>query len=697
MIDVPTSRARQWAALCGLVVITLAAYANSFQAGFPLDNGFLVLGDTRIRQLTAANLSRIFSHTYWWPYTESGLYRPVTTLSYLFNYAILGNTNHPAGYHAINLLLHIGNVLLVFLLVRRLTKHFWISIATGMMWAVHPVLTESVTNIVGRADLLAGMTTLGGFLLYLKSAEDPANRRWIWLAALGAVTMVGVFSKESAVAVVGVVVLYELTWWKPERLRPLLLGCLAMAPAFLAMWAARAAVLGKASPAIFPFVDNPIAGAGFWTGRLTAIKVLANYLGRLVWPVHLSADYSYSQIPLVTGTLIDWISWIVIALAAAAAGFLFFRHKIAFFAAGFAFITLLPSSNLLIPVGTIMAERFLYLPAIGLALSVALALSNLRRRVYPPQFTWLPNGLAIAAAVTLLIVIAFTGRTWARNKDWHDDYTLWSATVETSPRSFKAHTALAKTLLLAQKPDGPRITEEDEAGLAILDPLPDILNDGPVYYNVGAQDVLIGDSLRRRYPDGEIRMSPDSLDMYGRARTALLRSIAIREAQAKAARQPAAPRGDETVTSAAGGRNAEVFTWLLLSQTEQRLGRAGDALRSARRAQEIGPMIPSVYQRLHDALLFTHRDDAIAAAMEGLVLTANTNLTNALIKDFVARPDNDKCALTGLSLNFECPSVHRLICSVSGDAARMALKGGGTEAESRVKNDLTKLYGCPIS
>src|ERR1022692_3120907 len=131
----------------GLCLLTLAVYGNSFGAGFTMDNRGLILEDARIRAATAENLGLIFGHTYWWPYGESGLYRPLTTLSYLFNYAILGNGAHPGGYHWINLLLHAGNVLLVFALARRLIRDFWPSFVIAAVWAVHPVLTESVTNI----------------------------------------------------------------------------------------------------------------------------------------------------------------------------------------------------------------------------------------------------------------------------------------------------------------------------------------------------------------------------------------------------------------------------------------------------------------------------------------------------------------------------------------------------------------------
>src|SRR5262245_43997675 len=94
-----------------LWLMALAAYANSFRCGFTLDNRPLLLEDSRISAVKSANLRFIFTQHYWLRVQTSGLYRPVTTLSYLFNFAVLGNRNRAAGYHAVNLALHFLNVL----------------------------------------------------------------------------------------------------------------------------------------------------------------------------------------------------------------------------------------------------------------------------------------------------------------------------------------------------------------------------------------------------------------------------------------------------------------------------------------------------------------------------------------------------------------------------------------------------------
>src|SRR5439155_25536980 len=107
------SRSRQALAALALCVLTSLVYSNSFQAGFALDNRRLLLQDPRIREASVQNLQLIFKHTYWWPDGESGLYRPINTASYLFNYEFLGNGGRTARLLLIHLIIHLGSVLLV--------------------------------------------------------------------------------------------------------------------------------------------------------------------------------------------------------------------------------------------------------------------------------------------------------------------------------------------------------------------------------------------------------------------------------------------------------------------------------------------------------------------------------------------------------------------------------------------------------
>ena len=671
---------RRFLAAAALFVLTVAAYSNSFGAGFVFDNRGLLLEDPRIREASAENLGLIFQHNYWWPYGESSVYRPVATLSYLFNYAVLGNGQEPEGYHWINLLLHLGNVLLVYALARRLIKQFWPPVFVAAIWAVHPVLTESVTNMIGRADLLAAMATLSGLLFYLKSTEVQGRRRWLWLAALLAVTFVGVFSKESAVVIPGVIVLYELVWWNERRnLRGLLLGCAATAIPILALLYARSlAIVGSPQLA---FVDNPLAGADFWTARLTALKVMARYLGLLIWPVRLSADYSYAQIPVAPGSVSDWIAWIVVT-AVIAAVIVFRRNRVILFVAGFAALAFLPTANLLFPIGTIMAERFLYLPAIAFAACLVEA-------VY--AIPW-PNPKAAPMALCLIAAL-FAIRTWVRNQDWQDDLTLARATASASPESYKGHALLA-TALYDSHADIDSVIAESEKGLAPLQSLSTLQNYAPPYQQAGMFYLAKGDTLLTHDAEGRIVTPLQARQAYERALEVLKRGDAIVQANNTRENEQARARGGLEIKPV---RYADLYR--LLSEAELRLGDATHALDHAHSALNLSPFSAPMYLQLADVLVHSGRvEESADALMEGEIVTHDSGLTDHMVQLYRGGLDSEGCATVEKDgqwiLNPSCEIVHRQLCKASLGVEQIYAQAGRADLAASTKDVAIHQLGC---
>src|SRR5580704_7802781 len=166
------------AAVFVLGVIVLFTYCNTVHdTGFALDNKFIILEDPRLRDASPTNISLIFSQDYWWPKAVSGLYRPLTTLSYLFNYYTLGNAAHAAGYHWINFFLHWANTALVYFTVLVLMERVWPAFFTAALFGAHPVATESVANIIGRGDLFATLWVLFGFLCHAKAATIESKKK----------------------------------------------------------------------------------------------------------------------------------------------------------------------------------------------------------------------------------------------------------------------------------------------------------------------------------------------------------------------------------------------------------------------------------------------------------------------------------------------------------------------------------------
>src|ERR1051325_7979408 len=176
-----------WWVFAGLGLLILVFYANSFSAALLFDSESIIKLDTRLREVTWATLQNIFTHSYWWPTDESNLYRPLTTLTYWFNYSVLGSGENVTGYHVGNFLLHWLNTWIVFLIVRRLAGRLDIAALTAALFAVHPVNTEAVTNVVGRADLLAALAFLFGGWCYLRG----------WLVGLAVAACAGVLAKEN--------------------------------------------------------------------------------------------------------------------------------------------------------------------------------------------------------------------------------------------------------------------------------------------------------------------------------------------------------------------------------------------------------------------------------------------------------------------------------------------------------------------
>ncbi len=654
----------------GLCLVTLAVYSNSFGAGFVMDNRGLILEDARIRAATAENAGLIFGHSYWWPYGESGLFRPLTTLSYLFNYAMLGNGEHPAGYHWINYGLHAVNVLLVYALGLRLLADWRRAAWIAALWAVHPVITESVTNIVGRADLLAGLGVLGGLLLYLKSTDHTGWRRWAYLGGLSAATAVGVFSKESAVMVLPVIGLYEAVWWKQRRqVWGLIWGSLAMMAPIEVMLYQRSAVLSSAPAAMFPFYDNPIVGAGFVAGRLTALQVMGKYVALLVWPARLSSDYSWAQIPPVGGGATDWLAFVALA-AAVGAGVLVWRgNRNAMFVAGAALLAFLPTSNLLFPIGTIMAERFLYLPSIAFAAAVVAAVYAAGKRAGDER---------VMPVLLCLIATAFAARTWVRNLDWRDDLSIGRAAVRASPASFKSHKLLAYALHEsdAEHANIDAVIEEAEKGLAPLNPLPDSRNNANSYLRTGGYYAERGERLRQASP-------VESFKAYRRALELLLRSRGVATAQTNGEPDPA--------------RFAALT--LRISEVYRRLGEGSRALEAAMEARRMEPGNTEIHRQLAAILLDQGRaDEAAAALMEGVLLTTDTGLRNELLRLYQSGLDRLGCATMlvpgNTALNPACEIVHRHLCAASVGTIHLRLETGRQDLAETMKQTAMKEFGC---
>ena len=435
-----------WAILI-LGIVVLLAYSNSFRAGLIFDNSVLLSQDPRIHAFSPHNLSLILTKGYWYNRPETGLYRPLTTFSFLLNYVAFGNGPQPASYHWVNLALHEINVLLVYALGLLVFGRRGPSFALAALWGLHPLHTEAVTNVVGRADLLAGFGVLAGVLCFAAYLRSAGRRKFWWLVGLAGAQAIGIFSKESAAVLPGVLLLYDWMFggagsW---RRRALPYG-VTLLPLALYLWLRS----GLGIHLLPGPIDNPIVGAGWVAGRLTAFKVVGKFVWLFLWPARLSADYSYRAIPVLDWHEMGWDDGLALLTAAgliAVTWFAVFTKPTAKWLRFFIllyWVAYLPTSNLPILIGSIMAERFLYLPSIGLAgLGVTAAVRWGRAESHLPGLAWW--------GVTAAICLAFAMRTYSRNADWLDERSLWASAVAVSPESARAHNNLGTALPLPDR------------------------------------------------------------------------------------------------------------------------------------------------------------------------------------------------------------------------------------------------------
>lgn len=551
---------RVWPWPIAIAALAIAVYANAVPNGFALDDIPLVRDNPR---LADGAFWQRFAEPYWPTGGEAaGLYRPLTILSLVIDRSLLGA--EPSGFHAVNVVLHAVVCVLVWAWARRSDRAYGTALLTAALFAVHPIHTEAVANIAGRAELVAALCVIGAWLAH-RRARDAASSRssLVWGSAAVGLVLAGALAKEHAIVA-------PALFWIDDRARaarstPLFSGIgpfLAYGASIAAALAARVSVLGSVGAASDAIVlDNPLLVESGAARVGTSLWLIARYAGLTAWPAALSSDYSLDAIAVVR-TLTDprWLVGAAVLGAAIAGIALGIRRRLPALAVGCGtfLLFLLPGSNLLFPVGTIFAERLLYLPSLGACLLAGTWGARLASR---------DRRAAIAVTTVAVVALAAGGiRTVARNGDWRDNRTLALADVRTQPRSAKLHAGAA----IALHADGEPVPAERHYRRA-LDLWPDYaqaaFNLGVLLSDGGRDDEAI-DWLERAE-----RLSPTNPRPPRRLAKVLARSGRPGEAAdayARAVRlspENDTLRFDQGRTLFAAGREEEAFSvWTRLAE-----------------------------------------------------------------------------------------------------------------------------------
>jgi hypothetical protein len=362
-------------AVAALLLAVIICYANSFNNQFVFDDHHLIL--LRRWPQSLEEFLRMFRYSY----------RPLREFSYALDLRLWGE--NPFGFHLTSTLIHAVNVLLVFFLIRRLVTRLLPSFLAALIFAVHPIQTDSVTYISGRRDVLFAMFYLAAFHFYL---DYRRSRRRRHLALLVLMWVLSLMSKEMAVSLPLVVFLWSFCdlWGEQTGSHIRRAGLAAIkslgrdkwlyAPLALAMAAYTFFyVFYKQASARVSFEGVFFWGGSFYSNLLMAFRAQAWYLKQLVFPTPIAQYYGAFE---PSASLLEWKVLLAIAVTVSALAMalaLLKKNRLMAFAALSHFAMLLPVSQI-IPHHEFVADHYLYLPIASFALFVAAGMEMLAAR-----------------------------------------------------------------------------------------------------------------------------------------------------------------------------------------------------------------------------------------------------------------------------------------------------------------------------
>lgn len=406
-------------ALGGVTLVALLVFVNALANGFVLDDRGVILRNPLVTSpLTSW---RTFGLPYWPDAIGGGQYRPLGILSFAFDWAVSGG--NARWFHAVNVLWHIGATALVWVLAAELLAPVAAAVA-ALIFAVHPVHVEAVSNVVGRLEPMAAVFVLAALL---------AHRRGHWSAV--AFFALGLLSKESAIVSIALAAandfVLERDWRAVFKARRWL----------YAGYGGVAVAYGVALLAVFfnrPFSAPARAfiGLSAWDRIELVTRVVPHYLRLLVAPLELSASYAPNVIDPRPGVSIAGMFGVVTVIAFGVALFALRNRRwpAMTFALIWIPIALAPVANVFFASGVVLAERTMYLASVGACL-VAGAVAE----------RYLLTRATMVAAATASIMLAYGVRTWTRTPVWRDDRSYVLTLLADRPEAYEAHLVAGRT------------------------------------------------------------------------------------------------------------------------------------------------------------------------------------------------------------------------------------------------------------
>ncbi|XP_033077013.1 protein O-mannosyl-transferase TMTC3 isoform X2 [Trachypithecus francoisi] len=378
-------------------------------------------------------------------------YRPLTVLTFRLNYLL--SELKPMSYHLLNMIFH-AVVSVIFLKVCRLFLDNKSSVIASLLFAVHPIHTEAVTGVVGRAELLSSIFFLAAFLSYTRSKGPDNSIVWTPIALTVFLVAVATLCKEQGITVVGICCVYEVFIAQgytlpllcttagqflrgkgsiPFSMLQTLVKLIVLMFSTLLLVVIRVQVIQSQLP-VFTRFDNPAAVSPTPTRQLTFNYLLPVNAWLLLNPSELCCDWTMGTIPLIESLLdIRNLATFTFFCFLGTLGVFSLRYsgdssKTVLMALCLMALPFIPASNLFFPVGFVVAERVLYVPSMGFCILVAHGWQKISTKSVFKKLSWI---------CLSMVILTHSLKTFHRNWDWESEYTLFMSALKVNKNNAK--------------------------------------------------------------------------------------------------------------------------------------------------------------------------------------------------------------------------------------------------------------------
>lgn len=472
-------------ALCVIAVTVAFAFSPALQGGFiHWDDTLYVTDNPFIREITPHTVGTLLTTPF------GGTYQPVVNLSFLLEYRLFGLD--PAGYHATNLLLHICNCLLVFWIICLLDGSVAAAFVTALLFGVHPLRVESVAWVSERKDVLCGLfylLALAQYCLYVKrgSVKRYYLSFFLFILSLG----------SKAIAVTLPIVFFLADYLVGRRFTKQTVGEKAPFLAASLLFGAIALFAQGASLGVGPGRDfDPLLQI---TAALYGITM---YACKTFFPSNLSLIYPYpvgdSAYYATAALAVILVTGVVVAALISSR----YTRKVVF-ALSFSFFTILPVLQL-VPFGSaIMADRYTYLPSIGVAYLISVGLLAAYGRICRDR----PVLRRVAVAALSGVIVVLSVMTYQRAGVWKDSIAIFSDVIAKHPNAYEAYNN--RGVAYAQKGDLQSAAADFERSIQMrADQFAVCNNLAGIYYTLRAPEKAVEMLVRA------IALKPDAASGY---------------------------------------------------------------------------------------------------------------------------------------------------------------------------------------